>query len=171
MGKPRFRKSDIQFHSDMYRAAQPAINIKVRDDPRKLTPYLAIGCDYRFTWDWIDEHVSDDDQSEWWWDACNNLAGQLVEDAQENLFPGEKFYTEGRSGGWLVMHGYTRSDVEGWDAIMVSRWGQLVKFAGYYVADVGRMMLELIYINVFLPWKDKQDELEIQKAQVAGGQA
>jgi len=126
--------------------------------------------DYRFTWDWIDEHLTQEWLDQWWWIAADDKLEMVLDYAKE-LFPGEKFYTEGRSGGWLVMDRTGHSDVDSWDAIMVGKWGRLVKFARACADDVNRTMLDLLYVNVFLGWLEEQKLHEQEVALVAGGAA
>lgn len=169
----QFCKDDIEFHSDGYRAGNAAINIKVYSDPRRVPLPLDLGSyrnvgetewhksetDYRFTWDWIDEHLTEEQLNEWWWLAANNNLEMVLDYAKE-LFLGEKFHTEGRSGGWLVMDRAGSDVVASWGALMVSKWGRLAKYARAAADDVNRTMLDLIYFNVFVGWLEEQEQHE-----------
>ena len=113
----RFHKTDVELHTDGYRTANPAINVKVR---RGFGPDVAaiaerFHCDHEtaekalgFAWDMA--------QETFWEDA----AGEVAE-----IFPNAHMYREGRSGGWLTVHGLP--EIESWDAIAVMRWARLVK--------------------------------------------
>ena len=168
---PRFKKGDIAFHCDHWRE-HAAINIKVRgwiQDVKLPMSQGRFSTDGGKTWtesfttpgftlDWIEEHLADRQRDDWFWIACNDAVEMMIEDAKE-LFPGVKFWQEGRSGGWLVGN-FTHGDVEGWDAIMVSKWGMLSKWCHAYRSDFWRSFANLVYHNVFLPWKENQDGIE-----------
>ena len=168
---PRFRRADVEFHSD-WGPAHTAINIKVRGWIRDVKLPMSEGrfsTDGGKTWtegftapaftlSWIDKHLTDKQRDGWFWIACNDAVEGMIEDAKE-LFPGVKFWQEGRSGGWLVGD-FTRQDVEGWDAIQVSKWGRLSKWCHAEQSDFWRSFADLVYHNVFLPWKKNKGGIE-----------
>jgi hypothetical protein len=114
----RFCKENICFHSDgPYRGANPAINVKVRRWPLTIDAVVEkFGCDENAAEKAL--NFAFESNQELFWDEAKELV--------ENIFgKGAKVYSEGRSGGWLVVHGL--SPVAGWDAIMVSKWGYFVR--------------------------------------------
>lgn len=158
----RFCKDDIEFHANGFQHSRVAVNIKVykrlenQKLPLDLGGYSDDGgvtwhqglTDPQFTWEWIEEHVSEDEMNEWFATACSDGVEMLVEYAEE-LFPHDKFYQEGRQGGWIVMDGAYENVVEHWDAIQVSKWGKFAKYARAAADDIPYKVLDLIYINVF----------------------
>jgi hypothetical protein len=114
----RFRKEYIEMHSDgPYRVANPAINVKVRRWPLTIdTVVEKFGCsedDAEKALGFVFES-----NQELFWDEAKWLA-------EEIFGKSAKVYSEGYSSGWLVVHGL--SEVHGWDAIMVSKWGYFVR--------------------------------------------
>ena len=118
----RFSKDDIEVHSEGYgRGGNPAVNVKVHNFGAGMAQRLA-------------EHynIDDDDPQigqalEWafeshqvsFWEVTPTLAEWHLSAA----FGGNlKVYSEGRSGGWLVVGGL--GDIADWDAIRVSAWGR-----------------------------------------------
>lgn len=115
----RFRKSDVQFHSDGYRAAHPAVNIKVKN------PYL---------WEHVDKAKKEFECSEetaektlnWAFDSgCEQFWDWAQQQADELFGPCIKVWQEGRSGGWLIVEGLPRWD--DWDAIDLMYWYRFQK--------------------------------------------
>ena len=109
------KKSEIQFHRDGYGPAHPAINVKCRDFARGLTAEK-LGCE-QGVFETAAQFAFESAQEQFWNGA---------EEEVKTLFPGAHMYSEGRSSGWLAVHGLPA--VETWDAVMVSRWARLVKF-------------------------------------------
>jgi hypothetical protein len=109
------KKSDIQTHRDGYRPSHPAINVKVRR--------------FGMTVSQIAEHFKCAAQTaERALDfAFESAREQFWEQAKE--FATEIFghdvtvYSEGRSGGWLVLHGLP--SIDSWDALMVNKYARL----------------------------------------------
>ena len=110
------KKSDIQFHSDGFRASHPAVNVK--DRSRYMLPQIMerFRCcsdtaekAHRYAWEMHQESF---------WERAQ-------ESADHHLGSGLKVYSEGRQGGWLVVHGLP--EVESWDAIRVSAWSRFAK--------------------------------------------
>ncbi len=131
-----FRKDDITYHhTSWYGGGRvPAINVKVhnfggRDAVDKLM------AEYGVTEAQAEralEIVFEAHQRDFW----DYLAPEAVEEIINPAFNGNfDAYSEGRSGGWLVVDGkrhdgrITRhfDGVESWDAIKVSAWGRFVK--------------------------------------------
>ena len=167
----RYKKDDVEFHSDGYRPGHPAVNVKVyktidsvelpfceggmvAGDAPAGTPIKWEYSDPEFTHEWIEEHVSEDELYEWWDVACQDN-WEMVEDDCEEIF-GVKCYQEGRSGGWAVPDGI--EDFDSWDAIMLARWRKFERAAKMYADDVPYATVNNIYYNVFLPWKEQRND-------------
>ena len=109
------KKSEIQTHQDGYRPSNPAINVKVRQ--------LGV------TAEQIAEHFQCSEQTA---QRALNFAFESAKEQfweQAKEFAAEVFgrdvtvYTEGRSGGWLTLHGLP--ELETWDARMVGKYARL----------------------------------------------
>jgi hypothetical protein len=167
----------VDMHSEMGRDPHPAVNIKllmsyndlnVRMDallPLDLggvanadgSNFREIRTDERFTLEWIDEHLTDEEKSNWWEAACSDNFAQGVQLAEET-WPHRKIevYTEGRSGGWLVVHGL--EDPEDWPQQDIDTWAKFKEQVRALVDDVPRAYLWLINANVFEPWTEELDK-------------
>ena len=107
------KKSDIQFHSDSYRAAHPALNVKCHSFPSGDDVTAHFKC----------EPEDGERAAGFAWDhACEMFWEQIQELAEFHLGSGVEAYGEGRCSGWLVVHNLP--DVETWDAVRVSAWGR-----------------------------------------------
>ena len=112
------KKEDVQFHSDGYgRRSSPAVNVKVYSIGAKAADVAA-----KFA-------CSEEDAEKALDLAFTSHQGQFWDDVQddaEHVFgSGVKVYSEGRSAGWLVVHGLP--DFESWDAIMLGKWARFEK--------------------------------------------
>ena len=132
-----YRKNDVQYHFDGPRGSRPAVNVKVRS---YVTDNLLrkVAKEYGYDKNDAETFVS-------WWNAqaddygswvqeCYDLACEvgwedLQNDAEYIFGPDVKVYSEGRSGGWAVVHGYGLDNAEDWDAIALSRWARFEKVA------------------------------------------
>jgi hypothetical protein len=162
---PRFTKADITFHSDGYRERKPAVNVKIYDS---LAEGFAkwngpdwIGdhpdTDARFTVEWIEEHVTDDCQSDYFNMACETGYEYAETDAQEIWGSHVRVYSQGRSGGWAVVDGID-DDVASWNAIAVARWGKFARWARSTADDTMARVVDMIYHNAFERWAEEESE-------------
>ena len=121
------------------------------------------GTDSEFTHDWVDEHLSDEVKDSLFWDICNWLVGELIDDANARYF-GDKttnWFTEGRMGGWLVCHSFTKDEVlETWTVPELNAWRSFETHVHQVRDDFWHEWLQIVYLNFFTPWKE---------AQIAGG--
>ena len=132
-----YTKDDVEMHREGYGFTRtPAINVKYYGrgiDPDRVADRL--GCSPQRA------------------ELCLEYAGETLcemfwedaEDTARDIFGDKslKVYSEGRSGGWLVVKGLP--DIEYWDAIMLGKWRSLevrlqneVKYLGEfdYVIDL-----------------------------------
>jgi hypothetical protein len=119
------RKQDIRTHSERYGKVRPAVNVKVYKTFRQSE---------------LEDHYNTTEAeaerlAQLVWDCqCEDFWRSWAEDdcwPEEVLGKGIKIYSEGRSGGWLVVEGLP--DVETWNAVRVAKWA---KFAKAVRADV-----------------------------------
>jgi hypothetical protein len=114
------RKSDVETHADNWaRGGNPAINIKLW---REYRPELDshdisehFGCDLETA----------ERAGEFWFESAQESFWNTIPDVVSEIFPGCECYSEGRSGGWLVVHGLP--EVESWDAVMLGKWSKLCR--------------------------------------------
>jgi len=109
----RFTKADVEMHADGFgRAGHPAVNVKVYRFPSVDEIVDRFGCS-EATAVKAGNYAFEMEQEVFWEDA---------KELAREVFGNVKVYSEGRSGGWLVVHGLP--DVGSWDAITVSAWGR-----------------------------------------------
>ena len=154
------RKDDVDFHSDRGPRV-PAVNVKVRDLWRieKFVPQIQEEQPEHeppFTWEWVEEHVSEDALMDWFGFACESGWEMLQQDAEDIFGSHVKVYSQGRQGGWAVVEGL--KDFDYWDAVDLAKWAKFARFARAEADDIPRAMLELIYINRFDRWVADQIE-------------
>lgn len=114
MNRRYYRKSDVETHRQGYNShGYPAINVKVYHTPvnevrahfpEATEEQIEKACEYAF------ESFQEQFWEEW-------------QDNADKYFPTDrhvKVYSEGRSGGWLIVQGLR--DIEDWDAIDLMRW-------------------------------------------------
>lgn len=176
----RFRKDDIEFHSDGHRSSRPAVNVKIYKSTRDvklpldlgssatlledgvtLGPFTTHYTDAGFTQEWIDPKFEND---EWLFNfACESAWEYLGEVAVDIFGAGVKVYSEGRSGGWAIVDGID-DDVDSWDAIMVAKWGRFAKRARAIADNVPYDMVMSLYLN---EWEQEQADIKAQGENVA----
>ena len=156
------RKDEVQFHSDGYRDGHPAINVKVYSYP---TPELARQV--------AEEHGEDPErfaayverEVERGYPSAYTAAEEFaVEDAYEmaqteadEIFEEHtvKLYSEGRSGGWLVVHGLP--EIEDWDAVLLAKWGKFNRYVRDYVDCYVESVLSLLCLNSYQGFLERDD--------------
>lgn len=171
MARKRFTKADITFHRIGYGSTStPAVNVKVYASPGPAEWKMLQGhegADRRFDQAWIDQHLTDRQRDTWWSAALEDGWEQLQRDIDaEHVWPFPvKVWSEGRSSGWAIIgHGengrkhWDRDDVASWDAVAVARWGKFARIARSCADDVPYQYLSLIYANVYLPWREDEDQ-------------
>ena len=123
MGTGIRSREDVETHSDNYGMVQrPAINVKVYHFPSVERVVDHFGC----------SEATAEKALEWAFESHQGQFWETAEDeAEYALGEGLKVYSEGRSGGWLVVHGLP--DLDGWDAVMLAKWR---RFAGLIAQEV-----------------------------------
>ena len=144
----------VQMYHDMG-DGHPAVNIKIRSirrDMERLLPLSEGGDDHttppEFTLKWIDQNMEEGHQSESWTIACEQGFEHAEEIAKELFGANVKVYQEGRSGGWLVVHGL--GDVESWGPEDLEAWNTFGIRVQAIAQDTPRRWLEMVYFNVFM---------------------
>lgn len=113
-----YTKQDVKFHSDGFRPSRPAINIKAHHTPMPSEIAKRFGCS---------EPIAERAAEFAFNSACHSFF-EGAEDYAREIFSGYSIevYQEGRSGGWLVIHGLP--DFESWDAVLLGKWHKLEKY-------------------------------------------
>lgn len=173
----RSSKADIEFHSEGYgREAHAAVNVKLYqhggwNEPATLPATVA--ADMGATEAEAEEFSAvwaalGDEQRQGWADlAIEDGWNRLTEEAREIFGRNAEVYAEGRSSGWAVVapgydrytaadhfrahHPFTRSEVESWNALAVSKWSRFDKACRETVADLPYQALSAFYLNRFEP--------------------
>jgi len=167
----RFRREDVEFHSDGFGPRHAAVNVKVWDWSVPIRQVATeLGEDPDLAADWW-ETVEDDDQftSELFGLACEFAWEQLNDEFKYgDILPGaDRVYSEGRSGGWAVPYNGGRpyadeDDVDGWDAVKVAQWGKFARYARAYADDVPYQMASLALLNA-TSWAEYRDRAVMQR--------
>ena len=109
------KKSEIQFHSERG-LAHPAVNVKRFSWPTAAAIAAKLQC--------TEEQAQR--ASEFAWEAaCEGFWECIQETAAHYLGQGVKAYSEGRSSGWLVVHGLPETGR--WDAIQLGKWSRFAQ--------------------------------------------
>ena len=114
----RYRKTDVDT-----RGGYPCINVKVRNyGPSTETIMERFKCTEELAQQALEWAFEGDCQQFW-----ESFDTGMYNDLNEYYFPGEgaSVQQDGRSGGWLVVHGL--KDVDDWNAIDVMRWAKFEK--------------------------------------------
>lgn len=165
-------KADIEYHG---RDNTPAVNVKVYKSMRSVPLPLDLGSvssdgktfepittDPRFTHDWVEEHIPEDDYNLFQF-ACES-GWEWLEMCAQDIWQGCKVYSEGRSGGWAIVSGGDfNPNVDEWDAIEFGKWRKFARIARDIADDIPRSMLDLAYANDFEQWLDAQEQERIRK--------
>lgn len=115
------KKTDIQTHRDGFgRKSRPAVNVKVYSFPTVA--------DVQERFPACDDATAEKALECAFENSCSSF-WECVQDTAEHYlskrFGNVKVYSEGRSGGWLVVEG--ASDIESWNALDVSAWGNFAR--------------------------------------------
>lgn len=149
-----YNKNDVKFHNEYYRNSYPAVNVKVYHFPSvqqiiDRIPEL--------------KEMKDQSQTEELATQASEFAFNMAcdifwnEDAQEianDHFPDDvKIYSEGRSNGWLVVHGL--KDFSEWNAIDLRRWQgfeNAIKAEVKYLTSLEWMIDVIVLQKWYLPY-------------------
>ena len=118
-----YTKEDVEFHAEYYRPSRPAINVKVYRYPTPWQVEDEFNCSIA-TAEQALGYALESAQYRFWEEAQ-----ELVDYYLAPQFGKVKVYSEGRSGGWLVVDGLGyREDVEDcWDALDLTAWYRFEK--------------------------------------------
>ena len=108
----RYTKGDIETHSEHFRHEHPAINVKCYKFIRTDEIADHFGCSEETAQKAAE--YSFHSACEQFWESVQDTAREILHDKTLQV------YSEGRSGGWLVVFGM--DDLESWDAVAVGRW-------------------------------------------------
>lgn len=163
----RFRKDDVEFHGDgMGRTVHAAVNVKVyRDidsvlrDDRRLAEAIdgpEVVAPFRAWYGGLDDEDRERLLGYAWDSAIEQGWEQLNADAAAIFGYGYGVFSEGRSGGWAVVHldrrsQFDRDDVAGWDAVAIAKWAKFARLARAAADDVPYQMVGYLYLNQYPP--------------------
>lgn len=157
MRSKHYTKDCVEFHNESYRDSYPAVNVKVYHFP---TVYQII--------DKIPElkDMEDQDKAETLAEQAGEYAFNAMceifwnENAQmiaDDHFPEHvKVYSEGRSNGWLVVHGL--KDFSEWDAIDLRRWQgfeNAIKAEVKYLTSLDYVVDDIVANQWYLPYAEE----------------
>lgn len=133
-------KDRISFHCEPNGRRFPAVNVRVYIICSSSLNYESI---YKIS-DKESQAINDyvwEANCSMFWDCC------AQEIANEILPSGCKIYSEGRSSGWLVVHGLP--DYEDWDEAMFSTWDKFEKAIHARIKDLFSLesIKELVNVN------------------------
>ena len=147
-----YTKADIEFHNDggIGRPYYPAVNVKCyRFGPSLEAVADRFGCSEGTAQKALNIAFECQQDSFWNFDGAKDIV--------EYHFPYAKFYSAGRSAGWLIVEGL--SDADTWDAIELNKWAlfecTVKREIEYLCSDEN--VLELIEIN---RWAEDTQALE-----------
>ncbi|HKU52115.1 MAG TPA: hypothetical protein VJQ25_06595, partial [Nitrospira sp.] len=75
---------------------------------------------------------------------------EYFEEHAREIMPNVRFSVEGRQGGWAVSD-FTETDVEGWDAVDLAKWGKICKIARQIAQYTHVQVVHSIAINEYSP--------------------
>ena len=135
-----YTKDDVEMHREGYGYTRtPAINVKFYGyiDPDKVADRL--GCSPERAETCL--QYAGTTLADMFWDDAEDIARDIFGD--KSL----KVYSEGRSGGWLVVKGLP--DIEYWDAIILGKWRSLEVRLQNEVKYIGKFdhVIDLIEAN------------------------
>lgn len=151
-------RDDVEQHAEMWRDPHPAVNVKVYNcDLPKGDAFAEVVSEFDLDSrlaglsldelrSLIDTYIENNSDTLFNW-ACERGFEDAEEDAKYNVFPDYpvKVYSEGRSGGWLVVHGLP--PIESWDVKLLTAWHQFETFCKDLVADIPRRMMWDVLAN------------------------
>lgn len=112
-------------------------------------------------WEWVHETLDDDAFTDDF-DTAYEIARELgwedaIDLAAEVLPQSTAVWSDGRSGGWLVVDGLP--DVESWDAIQLGKWARFVKGVQMILDDLDYQFIWHLNVNVWEPHNEQAKRL------------
>lgn len=154
----RYSKDDVEMHSDRG-PRRPAVNVKCYrfPDSYKVAEYFSADPESAEV-EKAMQYAFEMRQDVFWEDAQR--------DASEIFGSHVKVYSQGRSGGWLVVQGL--KDFDDWNAIDLAKWRKFERWCKGNVPDRSDSWLqEIIYdieANTWLETPDARAERERSEA-------
>jgi hypothetical protein len=93
------------------------------------------------------------EEYEWVVDAGRELGWEYLQSDAEGVYDDTPYavqvWSQGRSGGWAVVHGLP--DVDEWDAIMVAKWAKFAKWARQHADGIAYQAACIACQNILEP--------------------
>lgn len=166
------RKADIQRSYHNGSRGEPMLNIKIYG-PVPQSVAAQVEADSGMTGFAAWYAAQDSDDVDWAWQvACEDgveqatdVAGDIFGDAYgKHAHDRRRVWQAGRSGGWLYVNGL--DDIDGWDAIAVSRWGRFATRIEDIVNDTPYRFLMLLAINDYASQCEMFDDAETMRDKI-----
>lgn len=106
-----YTKESVEFHSEHYRPAHPAVNVKVH----KFVSSSKIAEHFKCSEELAEKALEFCFES-----ACQQFWEDAPEHAESIFGKHVEVHSEGRSGGWLIVEGLKSFDE--WNAIDLAKW-------------------------------------------------
>jgi len=112
MKRQGYGRDDVETHSEHYGKVRPAVNVKVHRFPSSDKIMERFGC----------EEKEAEKAGQFAFDSACTIFWEDVQDFADDVFGkgSVKVYSEGRSGGWLVVDGL--SSIEDWTIQDLNKW-------------------------------------------------
>lgn len=134
----KYTKEDVKFHREgYYGKSYPAVNVKVYHWPKISDLERELSCSEEEAEKAVEIAFQSAQEAFW-------QLGEAEEIVNECFGKGVKFYSEGRSGGWLIVQGL--KDFEYWDAIDLAKWRKfekMIKAEVKWLTSTERMVEEI----------------------------
>lgn len=108
-----YKRDRVRLHADFGYCGHPAVNVKCYHFGPQVAQLAAeLGCSKEQAEKAL-EIAWDSQREDFWSDHAPELVKHYFGESA-------KFYSEGRSSGWLVVH--SLPDIEYWDGVLLNRW-------------------------------------------------
>ena len=124
----RYRKTTVQMHQDGFGPYNPAINVK--DPP--FPDIYEVQREFNCSLEQAEKATitAFDVAADRFWEKVQPLADEIL----APHFGTVSAYSEGRSNGWVVVHGLP--EVESWDAVALGKWRSYEKAVQSLIAEL-----------------------------------
>lgn len=159
------KKSDVQLSYHQGSRGRPMLNVKHHvwwiDLERKYRGVTArnnkVGTyfvhefgDDRGFWQWVEERWDSGDftELERAWEFATRSGWEMAQEEATEIFgPRAKVYSEGRQGGWLVVHGL--ADIDDWNLQDLNRWSRFSAAVRGILDDLDYQIVWHLYANFY----------------------